>query len=842
MGVFADPTVPCFGTTEPFLLKTIMTNPDSLPNVDIASKYALIKLLSGGKSGAYIFLIKNIDTSTNQEFILKFYPNSLKGSVREGECDYTGKKKPIFDERPFRETLALCSLQGKPGFSKLYEYGIMATPTDWVPSLATPRVAKRGLFVVMSKMEGKPLTEVNFAFRKPEFGAIIAWKLLSILDTLSKTLGPSAEHFDFHPDNIFINYNETNPRACQTIEWISSTGSRVRIGCPEVNIIDFDLIDGEMFHSGNRKNLFENELPEQHAKKVGFLPVPERTLQFCIQMIGLESTIIFFAYLKRIENTDIRNWWIIASCLMIRTAGLQSGIQLCRDIVDCLKTNKVLFSIVRPSATLRANRYFPTAKEISATELAVAKQAVTLLDSFVVTVWQPYDTYTYNIKIPTRSGRQIARQEHPNFDTTAILFDIYSMLQNFPHDVYASLAVNINNLFYLKFPYRTNIKILTNQIANLRILLDFEQMNPTGWGDMTRENIIKSQNKGNSTLGQESQMGLRGKFGNIAVLLGTIAKHSSNLLDAFLSNISILNQNETNAIFGTPANLYENLPSPRNSTEVFDFIIRYVDIKIKNPGPSIQMDLYLGEVKDINIFFKILVKLKELGKVAPNIEIIETNKDGQPTEKPGLFQRTLRTVGLGSSTNYYKISIPLPIEPNNCAKAKKMFCELPETTIDYQKNYTKFELKRTCVHDNNIVNRLFIAGLGLVNSAIDKGLTQEYDVFLQYLQSTKVFNEGMPYKAGERTAIQVSNELQGDRINRVNVTNAYKAEIQKLKENLKLLRQWVKATYYSKKVASVLSDQYILYKIPPFLIHAYLKSQFHDLQDIANIGSNLGLF
>ena len=63
MGAFANASIPCFGTEEPFRLKNIMTDPQSVPDADIDVKYELVNLLSGGKSGAFIFLIKNKDVS-----------------------------------------------------------------------------------------------------------------------------------------------------------------------------------------------------------------------------------------------------------------------------------------------------------------------------------------------------------------------------------------------------------------------------------------------------------------------------------------------------------------------------------------------------------------------------------------------------------------------------------------------------------------------------------------------------------------------------------------------------------------------------------------------------------
>jgi len=72
------------------------------------SKYKLIKSLGGGKSGAYVFLAKDLEN--NKDVVLKMYTLRLLS------------QKKIVD-RDLREIFVSCTLSGVDGFPKVYNFG-----------------------------------------------------------------------------------------------------------------------------------------------------------------------------------------------------------------------------------------------------------------------------------------------------------------------------------------------------------------------------------------------------------------------------------------------------------------------------------------------------------------------------------------------------------------------------------------------------------------------------------------------------------------------------------------------------------------------------------------------
>ena len=56
-----------------------------------------------------------------------------------------------------------------------------------------------------------------------------------------------------------------------------------------LSIIDFDLMDGEIFRSGDRLGYFDLCLKEHIDKLYSKSQVPERTLSFLIKYIGFEK-------------------------------------------------------------------------------------------------------------------------------------------------------------------------------------------------------------------------------------------------------------------------------------------------------------------------------------------------------------------------------------------------------------------------------------------------------------------------------------------------------------------------------------------------------------------------
>ena len=109
----------------------------------------------------------------------------------------------------------------------MYEYGISSDCYQW-----DKRVKKddAGLFVAMSLAKGKNLSEIDIRTLKAEKVYGISLFLLGILKKAQEVLGPSFEHFDFHPDNIFV---ELDKCARVKLDYQSSKYN-IESLCPEI--------------------------------------------------------------------------------------------------------------------------------------------------------------------------------------------------------------------------------------------------------------------------------------------------------------------------------------------------------------------------------------------------------------------------------------------------------------------------------------------------------------------------------------------------------------------------------------------------------------------------------
>ena len=202
---------------------------------DVVDRYNVVKQFGGGKSGAYVFLVEYRAYPDRGKFILKFYPSSLtekrtrwesataleqaelvklKGTPAWNKVTHSLTERGKRDERPFREVAALCALSRTPGFPDVYEAGV-TNLAKWADKdcgkdkCFDPRVSNDGLYVVMSLTKGTALmaTEREYwqdADRGRERAASVSRQILELLRKAKATLGASFQHFDLHPDNIFV--------------------------------------------------------------------------------------------------------------------------------------------------------------------------------------------------------------------------------------------------------------------------------------------------------------------------------------------------------------------------------------------------------------------------------------------------------------------------------------------------------------------------------------------------------------------------------------------------------------------------------------------------------------
>jgi serine/threonine protein kinase len=285
--------------------------------VDLDAMVKFVKVFSGGKSGAYIILVEK----DGHKCILKVYPDTY------------GEHGKILNERPFREISTLCALSGVDGFPCMISRGCASIPSAW-------RLPIKGVcpFVIMSLAEGEELTKIDLRKFSPQQAVGIVLQIIKILENAQQRLGSDFEHFDLHPDNIFI-----QSQKCTKPEHIVSRFGTLTVSCPAVSIIDFDLVNSQKLF-GHRSE-FMKVLHEQTEKKLGKAQVPERTIAFIAKWLGIKASVDLVSHLNNlgISSTDIRNWLVISQ-VILKIAGVAEDLHDCKTLKECVNFNYELFS------------------------------------------------------------------------------------------------------------------------------------------------------------------------------------------------------------------------------------------------------------------------------------------------------------------------------------------------------------------------------------------------------------------------------------------------------------------------------------------------------------------
>jgi hypothetical protein len=281
---------------------------ESEPPTDITKLYKKLKSLAGGKSGALVYIIKQ----NNKKYILKYYNQQ--------------------NNRPLRELICLCRLSGIDGFPTVYKKGITIFPKEWAKDVKP--LNDRGFYVIMSLVSGEELSKVNIKMSKVQ-ALNVSLSILHRLLQARKALGDDFEHYDLHPNNIFI-----DKKACLN-KTMSTKCNKYNIHCPAVYIIDFDLVKANSI-----KCIPDSS--EHSNKKVGYLGllqtvVPAATWSFVKKWTHsiLDTSKKIFGVCD-VVNTDIRNWLVISS-VIFEVNGIKDTLEVCKDAEDCFSKNVGLF-------------------------------------------------------------------------------------------------------------------------------------------------------------------------------------------------------------------------------------------------------------------------------------------------------------------------------------------------------------------------------------------------------------------------------------------------------------------------------------------------------------------
>jgi hypothetical protein len=282
------------------------------PPTDVTKLYTLIKPLAGGKSGALVFMIKK----NNNKYILKYYNQE--------------------NNRPLRELICLCRLSGIEGFPKIFKMGQTIFPKMWAKD--TKPSNDRGFYVIMNIVPGEELSKVNIKMGRKK-ALSVSLSILHRLLQARKALGNDFEHYDLHPNNIFI-----DKKACFD-KTMSTKCNKYSIQCPPVYIIDFDLVKASSI-----KCIPDSS--EHSNKKIGYLGllqtvVPVATWSFIKKWTSsiLETSKKIFGVCD-VVNTDIRNWLVISS-VIFEVNGIKDTIEVCKDAEDCFSKNIELFESLK---------------------------------------------------------------------------------------------------------------------------------------------------------------------------------------------------------------------------------------------------------------------------------------------------------------------------------------------------------------------------------------------------------------------------------------------------------------------------------------------------------------
>jgi hypothetical protein len=307
--------------------------------VDLQTSYnPPLQTFGGGKSGAFVFKL----TETK---VLKYYTDAYKSQI--------GKEFYIMDnQRPFREYLSMCRMSGTPGFPLVYDVFCAESPNDWI-SKAGKSIPKTdyGLAVISSIAPGIPLLQIMKKRDRINLDVVyrIALAILTLISAAKEKLGADFEHFDLHPDNVFVDIENEKQYTYSSYGFIG----------PTVSLIDFDLVSANginrIFSTKNRMTGMNyepkepTEWEEKRGDASGTKTVAERTIKFLQQMVGVgEDLFNILSNATNINNTDIRNWYVTISAMMVyafkRARQKSEVLKICQDVTDCLDKNFDVFS------------------------------------------------------------------------------------------------------------------------------------------------------------------------------------------------------------------------------------------------------------------------------------------------------------------------------------------------------------------------------------------------------------------------------------------------------------------------------------------------------------------
>lgn len=435
-----------------------------VPN--IATRLNLNKVLTAGKSGAVIYRCTILGDAMEKPYVFKYYPGSVR--VLATSIGMDGNYGMVFsregDDRPYREITTICALSGLANFSCFHEFG--------VTKLTVNGKDTTGLYVLMNMAKGRPLGSYEPSEINLHQSVGISIKLLAAIVYAQSRLGENFEHFDLHPDNIFIDLTVCTPQEV-------TIGDQVVVfDCPNLTIIDYDLVS-----SSHYCGVYELELPEHKTKRLSTCPVPERTLAFTQKWVGTtkmlsllemaktELSLGIFEQFKKegsvSMNSDIANWYVISNVLLNRFEKDKRNpdqghyqVNPCQNAKMCINTNAFLMQLYNESSVGPSST--STKKDSSAYAQLRGQASYAATNAAVLIAVAGIKELT---GLDAQAFERLFFQTHgyyPNFDSTENYID-------------AQRPETVSR--YIQ--YKTNhSEILVGPLTSFRVLVHFNQMIP----------------------------------------------------------------------------------------------------------------------------------------------------------------------------------------------------------------------------------------------------------------------------------------------------------------------------------------------------------------------------
>jgi len=294
----------------------------------LPDEFVVKSKFGSGLSGAFVYIVTRKNDPTNSEYVLKYYTDAYQAG---------SDGKIIENDRPFREVVILCALSGIQGFPCLFQSGCAKRPPTEIWGVKKT-ASEVGLYAVMSKVEGKSLMDMNLKKDlNSEWALAISLRILALLKSAQDVLGDDFEHFDLHPGNIIVDV-----KSCFPMEIKVSNKKRLRVNCPSVTIIDFDLSSASVLE----KNLPPRPARHEWTKDLGpakVIAFQERTVTWAQKWVGSAQTAAFVREISSVDRTDIRQWMLITRVLLATHPLIRGSVAMCTDAIKCLQNNFDLF-------------------------------------------------------------------------------------------------------------------------------------------------------------------------------------------------------------------------------------------------------------------------------------------------------------------------------------------------------------------------------------------------------------------------------------------------------------------------------------------------------------------